>query len=342
MSSSSSRNEFIKDFLKDKGLPFKDVQYNILEGDGSKRHFMRIITSYSGPTFVFMENPPSNDYLRKENLSYLMIGKHLFKKDLPVPEIYRFDLAHGWFILEDMGDISLQDKILKNEDPTVGYEEVLDLLFRIQVEGAKDFNTQWCCQTERYDNFVMRRYETDYFRDSFLSNYLGIESDWSELEGPFDHLSKIASTDDNYYFMHRDFQSRNIMFTDNKLGVLDWQGGRLGPLSYDLASLLIDPYVSLSHNDRVQLYRQYLSLLKNYRKIRVESFERSFPYIAIQRNLQILGAFSFLTKTQGKKHFEKNIIPALDSLKLLLDELADPELSSLSELINSLKVGTPN
>ena len=67
-------------FLKDKGLPFNEVRQNILTGDGSKRHFMRIITSYSGPTFVVMENFPTNEYLNRENFAYLMIGKHLFKK----------------------------------------------------------------------------------------------------------------------------------------------------------------------------------------------------------------------------------------------------------------------
>jgi len=163
-----------------------------------------------------------------------------------------------------------------------------------------------------------------------------MKSDWRELEGPFDYLSSIASKADNKHLLHRDFQSRNIMVNNNQLGILDWQGARLGPLSYDLASLLIDPYVDLSADEKKHLYQQYLSLMKEYQSAWIEPFERYFPYIAIQRNLQILGAFSFLTKVQGKTYFADYIVPALKSLYLLLDELADPGLSYLTNLVRSL------
>ena len=332
----NSLNDFIKAFLKDRGLPFKDLESHPVAGDGSARLFMRIIPQYPGNTFVVMENFPSNEYLNKENSAYLMINKHLFKKGIPVPEIYRFDLNNGWFILEDMGDSSLQDKSLNNKNRMALYEKTLDILFRFQIEGARDFNTGWCCQTKIYDEFVMRRNEADYFRDSYLSSYLGIRGDWQELEGPFDYLSSIASRADNQHLLHRDFQSRNIMIDNNQLGILDWQGARLGPLSYDLASLLIDPYVDLSADEKKHLYQQYLSLMKEYQPAWIEPFEKYFPYLAIQRNLQILGAFSFLTKVQGKTYFADYIAPALRSLYLLLDELADPGLSYLTDLVRSL------
>ncbi len=335
---SKSLNDFIKAFLKNRGLPFKEFKIHPIAGDGSKRLFIRIITPYPGNTFVVMKNFPANEYLNKENLAYLMINKHLFKKGLPVPEIYRFDLTNGWFIVQDMGDRSLQDKALNNKNRMVLYEKTLDILFRLQIEGARDFNTGWCCQTKIYDEFVMRRNEADYFRDSFLSNYLGMRSDWRELEGPFDYLSSIASRADNQHLLHRDFQSRNIMVNHNQLGILDWQGARLGPLSYDLASLLIDPYVDLSVDEKKHLYRQYLLLMKEYQSAWIKPFERYFPYLAIQRNLQILGAFSFLTKVQGKTYFADYIAPALKSLFLLLDELADPGLSYLTNLVRSLVI----
>ena len=333
---SNSLNDFVKSFLKDKGLPLKEFNSHLLAGDGSKRLFMRLTTSYDGPTFVIMENFPANEYLKKENLAYLMIGKHLFKKGLPIPEIYRFNLANGWFILEDVGGRNLQDKVLRNKNRIVVYEKILDILFRLQIEGAQDFNTEWCCQTKIYDNFVMRRHEADYFRDAFLSKYLGMKSDWPELEGPFDYLSSVASKADNQHLMHRDFQSRNIIFNNDQLGILDWQGARLGPLSYDLASLLIDPYVDLSEHEKKHLYHQYLLLLKDYRSEWIEPFQKYFPYLAIQRNLQILGAFSFLTRVRGKTYFEGYISSALKSLYLLLDELADPGLSYLTDIVRSL------
>ncbi len=286
-----------------------------------------------------MVNPPDNEYGRKENLAYLMIGNHLFKKGFPVPRISRSDLANGWFIIEDMGDKSLQDYSAYHKDRLPLYETTVENLFRMQIEGVKDFDTKWCCQTKTYDHSVMRHQEADYFRDSFLSNYLGIKDKWPELEAPFDYLCSMASKANNRHFMHRDFQSRNIMIHNHKIGVLDWQGARLGPLAYDLASLIIDPYVDMSANEKRYLYRHYLALLKDNQPEWVDPFERYFPYLAVQRNLQILGAFSFLSMVRGKTYFEDYISPALNSLYRLLDDIADPGLSSLTDIVHSLVTG---
>jgi aminoglycoside/choline kinase family phosphotransferase len=266
-----------------------------------------------------------------------MIGEHLFRKGLPVPEIHRSDLSHGLFILEDMGESSLQETVALQGSRILLYERVVEILFRLQIEGAEGFDPGWCCQTERYDRRVMRHYEAEYFRDAFLCRYLGQKRDWPELEGPFGYLAEMSSGADNDFFLHRDFQSRNIMVSDTKIGVLDWQGGRLGPLAYDLASLIIDPYVDLSDREKSEIYHSYLGILRDYRSGWVDSFKRSFPYLAIQRNLQILGAFSFLTKVRGKAYFEIYIPPALRSLYGLLQELNDPRLSALKDLVETIR-----
>ena len=103
--------EFIKIFLQDLALSKEEPELQSLAGDGSKRRFWRIIPAKTDTTFVAVENLPTNDISRRENLAYLQIGKHLFKKGLPVPEIYRVDLEKGWFILEDMGDKHLQTEV---------------------------------------------------------------------------------------------------------------------------------------------------------------------------------------------------------------------------------------
>jgi len=331
-----SIKESIGAFLRDRGLPSNEITLHTLAGDGSTRIFRRITLSQPGPTFIAMENNPVSEYLRRENQAYLMIGRHLFQKGLPLPEIHRFDLQKGWFIMEDMGDISLQDEVASCKDRIALYEKVLEILFRVQIEGSIGFNTEWCYQTERYDRSVIRHNETDYFRDAFLCNYLGMKKDWPELEGPFDHLAETSSCLDNHHFLHRDFQSRNIMIYDGKIGILDWQGARLGPLPYDLASLLIDPYTDLHVHEIEEIYQLYLRLLKDYQPTCIDPFKRYYPYLAIQRNLQILGAFSYLTKVQGKTYFETYIPPAVRSLNRLLDELGDPQLSSLTDLLNDL------
>lgn len=338
MKNDSPLNAFVHAFLKnDVGLSQDTVRGQTLTGDGSARHFYRIIPEQQDiPSYIVMVNTPTNLQRKRENLAYLMIGNHLFKKGLPVPRIFRFDLANGWFILEDMGDQHLQEETTLHQDRIPIYEKVLEALFRLQIEGSKGFNPEWCYQTGKYDKTVMRRYETDYFRDAFLHNYLGMSGDMSFLEGPFDHLSSTASKAENHHFLHRDFQSRNIMICQNRISILDWQGSRLGPLPYDLASLLIDPYVDLFNHEREQIYHLYLLLLKDYQPAWITSFKRYFPYLAIQRNLQILGAFSFLTKIQKKPHFETYIPAALKSLQTLLDNLGDLRLCPLKDLLNEL------
>jgi N-acetylmuramate 1-kinase len=328
--------EFIGAFLNRKGLSIDNFEGDPLAGDGSIRIFTRIKSFNTGDSFMVMENKPATAFLKKENLAYLLIGKHLHGKGLPVPEIHVYDLDNGLFILEDLGDIKLQDEISRHDNPHSLLENVIELLFRLQIQGADGFKKEWCCQTEKYDRFVMRRYESGYFRDSFLSNYLGIKSDWPELEGPFDHLALAASIADSNYFLHRDFQSRNIMIHNDQAGILDWQGGRIGPLAYDLASFLVDPYTNLPSQVKKHLYGQYLSLLKAHDNSAVESFERSFPYLAIQRNLQILGAFAHLTKVLGKTYFKAYIPAAVKSLNHMLDEVADPKLSLLAGLVQNI------
>ena len=329
---------FVAGFIKELGFRDQEPEWRFLPGDGSKRVFWRISIPRTQPTYVAMENAPGDGFSRREDFAYLKIGKHLHQKGLPVPEIYRVDLSNGWFIMEDMGDHSLQSAASISKNRIALYQKVVEILFRLQIEGAEGFDPKWCCQTERYDPFVMRRHEAEYFRDSFLHDYLGLKREWPELEEGFDHLSQKASEADSHFFLHRDFQSRNIMVSEEKIGILDWQGGRLGPLAYDLASLLIDPYTDLSVHDQKQIYRHYLQLLEKYRYRRIDSFERHFPYLAIQRNLQILGAFSYLSRVRKKTYFDAYISPALNTLYRLLEELRDPMLSALTDVVLSLPI----
>jgi len=321
---------FVREFLGEPGV------FSPVAGDGSKRTFWRIRVSESNGSYIAMENAPTDDFLKRENVAYLSIGRHLRDKGLPLPEIYRFDLDKGWFIMEDFGDVSLQTACLNAKERLPHYLPVVEILFQQQTKGSEGFNTAWTCQTETYDRHVMRRYEVDYFKEAFLGTYLGLRKERPGLESNFDHLIEEASIAENRFFLHRDFQSRNIMITGRKIGILDWQGGRLGPLAYDLASLLIDPYTKLTVPEKEGIYNTYRELLRRKRPQVLASFERSFPYLAIQRNLQILGAFSFLSRVRGKTYFERYIPGALESLRNLLEEVKDENLSSLRDFVRSL------
>ena len=311
----SGLESFVLNFLNESGMRTPRPLFTMLQGDGSKRTFWRVSTGSTPESFVAMANPPIDAPSIAENRAYLRIGEHLRRKGMPLPEIYRFDLQKGWFLMEDLGDVSLQDYVLTSGDPMPIYKKVLRTLISLQVEGVEGFHSDWCCQTERYDRNVMLQYEANYFTTAFLRGYLHLKKEWPELNASFDYLAEIASGAGSAFFMHRDFQSRNIMMLQDEPRIIDWQGGRFGPLGYDVASLLIDPYTNLSGHGREEILREYLRLLEERRPDLARSFMEQYYPLAILRNLQILGAFSYLSKVMGKTYFEEYIPAAVKSLR---------------------------
>jgi aminoglycoside/choline kinase family phosphotransferase len=325
---------FVKSYIDETYPLHGEFAWHRVPSDGSKRVFYRL--SDDRDSFIVMEYPPSERAVEKENLSYLRIGEHLLSKGIPVARIFRYELEHGWFIMEDLGHVNLQEIALNSENRMDIYKRVLELLVNLQVEGREDFNPEWCAHTKRYDRFLMERYESEYFLTYFVQGFLRMEWDLAALKSSFARLSHQGSLPDNDFFLHRDFQSRNLLVCGDRIGIIDWQGGRLGPLQYDLASLLIDPYVELRAEERTFLYDYYLTLAERRLPGVSESFSRYYPYLAIQRNLQILGAFSYLGDVQGRKWFLGYIPPALQSLERLLEEQDEPELHQLKRLIRKI------
>lgn len=333
----SQKEFFIKSFFKNKGIKEEKPDISKLAGDGSTRIFERIRIRSLDQSYIIMENHPENESIRKENLAYLKIGKHLFSKGIPVPEIYACDLDKGLFIMEDIGDGNLQEKILGSEDKIPLYEKVLEILLRIQIKGKEGFNSEWCCQTKMYDAGLMREKEAHYFRDSFLIDYMKLDPDIASLEKAFNRIIMIADKAEKLFLLHRDFQSRNIMCRGlDSISVLDWQGARLGPLAYDLASLLFDPYTDLSGYERGILFATYCKMLEGLDRNAVDSLKVSYPYVAVMRMLQALGAYGNLSINYGKTYFEKYIPPALNSLDGLLEEINDPKVSYLERIIKEM------
>jgi N-acetylmuramate 1-kinase len=326
--------DFVNSYLRETYPRNWEFEWQRLPGDGSKRTFYRLTADQD--SCIVMEYAPSDTAAGKENLAYLRIGEHLLGKGIPVARIFRYDLEHGWFIMEDLGKKNLQEIALSTKNRIDIYQRVLELLVKLQIEGRKRFNTKWCAHTERYDRDLMERHESGYFLTYFVQGFLGFEPDLTALTGSFSYLSLKASLADGDFFLHRDYQSRNLILHGDRIGIVDWQGGRLGPLQYDLASLLIDPYVGLRDGERKYLYDYYLALLERRLPGISSSFSFHYPYLAIQRNLQILGAFSYLGSILGKRWFLDYIPPALQSLGLLLDACDDSDLHQLRTLVKEI------
>lgn len=327
--------EFVKNYLNEMSLAYIEFTWERVPADGSRRIFYRVSSDQA--SYIIMANPPRDENIRRENYSYLKIGSHFHGKGIPVPAIYRYDLEHGWFIMEDLGRRNLQEVVLSSGDHRDLYKTAIKLLIRIQLDGREGFDPGWCYHTQTYDRALMERFESDYFRRYFLQELLGLKEDLSYLRSCFEHLSYHASLAENDFVLYRDFQSRNLIVNGDRIGVVDWQGARLGPLQYDLASLLIDPYVGLPEDDRTGLYNYYVETLERRLPGSAAAFIRYYPYLALQRNLQILGAFSYLSKVQGKKQFIDYVQPAMESMRRLLVECNESELSPLRNLVSEIQ-----
>ncbi len=311
----------------------QDLVFNQIHPDGSQRRFFRLDHHRLGRLVAILPPKESSKGIA-ESHSCWEIGCHLQKSGIPVPEMVGFEPSSGLILCEDLGDIRLHDVVtgkesLREKQLESLYQKIIKELLKMQLEGRRGFKSSWCWDSPRYDRSLMLEKESGYFLESFCRDYLRLEVDEVALGKEFSKLATQASSAPADFFLHRDFQSRNIMIKADRVRLIDFQGGRLGPLGYDLASLLIDPYVGLSQQLQESLFSFYVEQLQDRIAYDENDFRLQYGALALQRNLQALGAFGFLAGKRGKSFFRTAIRPGLLSLQSLL---AKPEMGEYSGL----------
>jgi aminoglycoside/choline kinase family phosphotransferase len=159
---------------------------------------------------------------------------------------------------------------------------------------------------------------------------------FEQIEAESHCLADGILADNAVGFMHRDFQSRNILISAGRPYIIDFQGGRLGPAEYDLASLLIDPYVALPAALRETLRDDFIARYHEQTGKPPEAIAATYRLCALARNLQILGAFGFLATAKGKNYFADYIPPALASLQQHLAGLPGHDFPQLRGIADTL------
>ena len=312
-------------------IPDLAVAQKKLKGDGSERQWYRL---KAGKHTLIMADPGIRAHRSVSEVdAFVHIGRHLYRQGVSVPEIYFCDPFSGLVFLEDLGDVSLQQAAASAVDTQalVGlYQAVIDQLVTLSLRGADKFNPAWTYQSARYDRELIIEKECRYFQEAFLKDYLGLPARFEDLAGDFESLARKALQYSQTGFMHRDMQSRNIMVKNNQVHFIDFQGGRFGPLPYDLASLLIDPYVELPADIRARLLGYSIDVLSQQTIVEREEFRRCFSYCCLTRNLQILGAFAYLSKVRGKRYFEAYIPAAMQTLIFQLRARSRDEFPALT------------
>lgn len=303
--------------------------------DGSSRRFYQLRRGKDSGVVAIL--PPADDPRGlAEAHAFFHIGRHLRTTGSPVPEIFAFDPDSGLVLCEDLGSHRLFEEVRARgvAASLPCYQEAVRQLARMQVRAAAGFDPRWCWDTPRYDRQLMVERESGYFLDACAGNLLGIGFDRQSVAADCAMLASRAAQAPADFFLHRDFQCRNLMLTDRQVRFIDFQGGRLGPLAYDLASLLLDPYAGLTGTIQAHLVEVYLAALNEEIEYDAQQFLCEYLHLALQRNLQIAGAFAFLSQVRGKPFFARYLQPALASLAGLLEKPEAAGYAALARLVH--------
>jgi len=272
----------------------------------------------SGRTIVRVKTPGRDPFIgihwtdeRPDNDNFLPVAHFLKKARLRVPEILHENPKRRVALVEDLGDVdlhSLKDRPFAEREPY--YRSALEQVDRLfYAKPPKDFELMPPFDAALY------RWEQEYFFDHLVEDHLGLNADELRANPVFTDLAERLGSGARH-LVHRDFQSQNLLIKDDKVYLIDFQGLRRGRQEYDLASLIFDPYMDHSANERERL-------LEIWEEIADERPETTlFHQCAAQRLMQALGAYGNILKKRG-------------------DDWYRPHIAVASRLLAEVTAGTP-
>ena len=277
----------VRAFLAER--PGPPLEIAPLSGDASTRRYYRTLGRGASEVFAAYPEPFVPD-----ELSFLDVRTLLAGYGVPVPEVREVDGPRGIVVLEDLGDLTLQEALKDaGEARRAGlYREAAGQLVRLQRESGRGTRRAACFQVA-FDVEKLS-WELHYFLKHFVEGLRGRDltaEDRSTIAAGFHSLAgEIASWP--RVLCHRDFHSRNLMRHRDRLYWIDFQDARMGPATYDLASLLRDAYVEVPEELVAELadgFREDAAPGEDR-----EAFLRRFELTCVQRNLKALGTFGYM------------------------------------------------
>ncbi len=324
-----------------------------IAASGSARKYYRVFTEKCSMIGTYSENT-------EENKAFLAFSKHFHDLGLNVPEVFAVNKEKTCYLQSDFGDDNLfahvQKSLMANVGPSTGSETLISLgenvielykkalkhLVRFQCIGHQGLDYSKAYPTECFDRQGILD-DLNYFKYYFVKPHEEIEFNEARLGKDFEAFADFVSQAPCDFFMYRDFQSRNIMVKDNELYFIDFQGGRKGPLNYDVVSLLYQVKAQMPQSTRDELIQYYKEELKPFVNPNEVKFDLYQPYFVYLRLLQVLGAYGFRGLIQKKSHFIESIPYALKELKTWNEKhpLTDyPELQHVLSQLSTLNYPT--
>ena len=259
-----------------------------LAGDASDRRYFRV-SAPNGPALVIAVYAEPIDY---SALPFVNVAELLGRMPVPIPAILGHEADLGVLVLEDLGDVTVQAHLqaAPAESHTVLYRQAVSVIEVLQRRGQALASPAYRPYGLAFDVEKLTG-ELDFFLEHFLEAYCGaaISPDArSAMRQELQHLAEELAAEPRV-FCHRDYHSRNLMLHRGQLYLLDFQDARMGPCTYDLASLLKDSYVELSEQTVEELMAYFLEITRS--TVRVTEFRQRFDVMCLQRNLKALGTF---------------------------------------------------
>jgi aminoglycoside/choline kinase family phosphotransferase len=300
-----------------------DWRLTPVSGDASFRRYFRVYSH--NLTWVAVDAPPETEDSRQ----FVEIARAWAPLNIHVPRIHACDLTHGFMLQSDLGDTLYLD-VLDASNADALYAKALVSLTHIKQcvmlgRGA---------ELPRYDA-KMLTFEMGLFREWFVEQLLGLELDATEvalLDQLFSALADSALAQPQVC-VHRDFHSRNLMVSrETTPGVIDFQGAVIGPVTYDLVSLLRDCYIDwppAKVYEWMARFGQVLAragLMETYDD---ELFRSWFDLMGMQRHLKALGIFARLKLRDGKPNYLVDVPRTLGYIQQVAD--AYPEFDAQAQ-----------
>ena len=275
-----------------------------------------------------------------ENKAFLTIAGHFYAKGINVPEIIAVSEDESAYLQEDLGDNVLFDMLTAARKSGEGIPHVEDLLCRtmamlpkIQFEGALGLDFSVCYPQPAFDRRMVM-FDLNYFKYCFLKPS-GLEFNEVLLQDDFEKFADALLEDDTHTFLYRDFNARNIMVKDGQPYFIDFQGGRRGPIYYDVASFAWQARARFTQQQKDTMLDAYMTALSAYVPVDHQNFRSRLRLFVLFRLLQVLGAYGFRGWVEHKANFVTSIPAAIDELKTLVAEGFD-EYPYLSKVLGEL------
>ena len=318
------------------------VDIQPIAASGSARKYFRIVTETRSLIGTYSSNI-------EENEAFIAFSRHFHDLQLNVPEVLAVNAQRDCYLQSDFGDDNLFAYVQKSlmaggiGENVIGlYKMALKHLVKFQCMGHQGLDYSKAYPTECFDRQAILA-DLNYFKYYFVKPHEEIDFNETRLDKDFAHFADFVSQAPADFFMYRDFQSRNIMVKNDELYFIDFQGGRKGPLNYDVVSLLYQVKAQIPQAVRDELVDYYNKVLSEFVNPETVQFDLYQPYFVYLRLLQVLGAYGFRGLIQKKAHFIESIPYALKELRTWNEThpLNDyPELQSIISKLSTLNYPT--